>query len=94
MTDAEVKAYDEHPDTFFGVIKPQRSASGPLDLFDSIFEIHGKQSKEDLLKLAANTGFRDLDELAKLSQVELATRFCERMVEAVMAKTANSGKQG
>ena len=76
------------------MIKPQRSANGPLDLFDFMFEVHGKQSKEDLLKLAANTGFRDLDQLSKFSQVDLATQICERMVEAVMVKTANSGKQG
>jgi hypothetical protein len=87
MTDAEVRAYEEHPDTFFGVIKPQRNAKGPLELFDFLFEIHGKQSKEDILALAAKSGFQDLDELANLSQVELATMFCERMVGAVTAKT-------
>jgi hypothetical protein len=94
MTDAEVKAYEEHPDTFFGVIKPQRSANGPLDLFEFMFEVHGKQSKEELLKFAANTGFQDLDRLAGLSQADLATQICERMVEAVMAKAPNGGKEG
>ena len=94
MTEAEVKAYEEHPDTFFGVIKPQRSANGPLDLFDFMFEIHGKQSKEDLLKFAANAGFQDLDRLAKLPQAELATLICERMVEAVMARSVNDENRG
>jgi hypothetical protein len=41
MTDAEVAAYAEHPDTFFGTVKPQRKANGPLELFDFFFESYG-----------------------------------------------------
>jgi hypothetical protein len=76
------------------LIKPQRRANDPLDLFDFMFEVHGKQSKEDLLKFAANSGFQDLEQLANLSQVDLATQICERMVAAVTARAANGAKAG
>jgi len=87
MTDAELQAYAEHPDTFFGVVKPQRNPKGPLDWFNFFFEIHGKQSKEQLLRACANARLPDLEQLEKLSQEELATTYCERMANAVMARS-------
>jgi hypothetical protein len=84
MTEAELQAYVEHPDTFFGVIKPQRNPKDPLEWFNFFFEIHGKQSKELLLTACANARATDLEQLEKLSQEELATTYCERMVNAMM----------
>jgi hypothetical protein len=79
-----LQAYVEHPDTFFGVIKPQRNPKDPLEWFNFFFEIHGKQSKEQLLTACANARATDLEQLEKLSQEELATTYCERMVNAMM----------
>jgi len=88
MTDAEVAAYAEHPDTFFGAVKPQGKANGPLELFDFFFESYGNLPKERLLELLAAAKTPDLEDLAKLSREDLADTYCERMVYGAMAQTS------
>ena len=89
MTEAEWRAYEEHPDTFFGVIKHQGSVKDPLERYDSFLESYGGQSKERLLKLLADFGSPDVEALAALPRGELAKVYCERLVNATMA-TARS----
>lgn len=37
MSDAEARAYLDHPETFFGVVKHSgKEVNGPLDLYDFI----------------------------------------------------------
>jgi hypothetical protein len=87
MTEAEWRAYEEHPDTFFGVIKHQGSVKDPLELYDFFFGSYGGQSKERLLKLLAEFGSPDVEALAALSRDELAKIYCERLVNATMARS-------
>ena len=87
MTEAEWRAYEEHPDTFFGVIKHQGSAKDPLELYDFFFGSYGGQSKTRLLKLLAEFGSPDVEALAALSRDELAKVYCERLVNATMARS-------
>ena len=85
MTEAEWRAYGEHPDTFFGVIKPEQSIQGPLELYDFFFSSYGGQSKERLLQLLTDFGSPDVEALSMLPRDELAKVYCERLVNTTMA---------
>jgi len=77
MTEKEWSAYRQHPDTFFGVYRPQRSASTALDLYDFFHDGYRNASKEQLLGLME--GHWDLQTLKALSREELLKVFCERL---------------
>jgi hypothetical protein len=86
MTEEEARAYAEHPDTFFGVVKKQGSATTPLELFDFFFESYGRVPKDKLLKLMASRP--DIGKLQALTQRDLAEIYCEAMVSAVPGMTS------
>jgi len=79
LTEDELSAYQKHPDTFFGVYKPQgRKAETPIELFDFFYEIYQKTPKEKLLEFLKDHS--DSHKLQDESQEELSIIFCERMV--------------
>jgi hypothetical protein len=79
LTDDEIRAYDLHPETFFGVIKNNytRKAETVIDLFDFLFKTYQHTPKEKLLEFLAGTP--DIYELSLQSQRDLAITYCERM---------------
>lgn len=89
LTDAELEAHKQHPSTFFGVVdrnagrKPLRTA---LDCFNFLWESARHTPKERLLDHMKAAS--DIDELAALSQSDLATHYCVRMAEAMMRDAA------
>jgi len=85
MTEAEVRAYAENPDTFFGVVRPTGEVRGPLELYNFTFASYGKASKDDLLCFMA--GRSDIECLRLLSQGELAEIYCESLVCAALERT-------
>ena len=85
MTPQELAAYRRHPDTFFGIHKDQGKRIGnPLELFDRAFETYRHSSKEKLLEFMSS--WPDSDRLKHLDQKELAVRYCENLVHAMMAR--------
>lgn len=85
LTDAEMAAWKEYPDTFFGTLG-QRSnkAESPLELYDFFLTAYSKTPKERLLEFLA--GAPDLEDLKKLDQPTLANTYCERIAMAAFAK--------
>ncbi len=89
LTDAELAAHKQHPSTFFGVVdrnagrKPLRTA---MDCFNFLWESASDTPKERLLDHMKAAP--DIDELAVLSQNDLATHYCVRMAEAMMRDAA------
>lgn len=85
LTDVEVRAYGEHPATFFGTLdrnagrKPLRTA---MDHFDFLWESY-KDTKRELL-LDWMRSAPDLEALGSLSQHELATHYCVGMAQSMM----------
>ncbi|MGZ5928992.1 MAG: hypothetical protein ACXWLX_07220, partial [Rhizomicrobium sp.] len=79
LTDDEVSAYKLHPETFFGVVKKNgtRSADGPVEFFDFLFESYQRTSKEKLLEFLASAP--DYETLKEMSQRDLAIAYCERI---------------
>lgn len=85
MTDEELKAYAQHPATFFGAI--DRNAGRPmpetaLDWFNFLWETYSLSSKEELLDFMAQAP--DVELLKRMSQEELATECCTRMAGSMM----------
>ncbi len=89
LSDAEMAAWQRHPDTFFGTVG-QRStkAETPLELYDFFLSGFGKTPKEQLLEALA--GAPDVDELRGLDQQALASIYAERCAISVLASSAAS----
>lgn len=88
MTTEEVKAYQRHPTTFFGVIKPQQKTIDLMGFYDFMHDTYKHSSKEQLLKFM--NGHSDFDQLHKMNQKELASLYSERM--AISAWTQSKKK--
>ena len=89
LTDDEVRAYDLHPETFFGVMKNNvtHKAETVIDLFDFLFETYQHTPKEKLLEFLS--GVPDVQELAKQNQRDLAITYCERMALRLHGRERN-----
>ena len=87
LSDQEMAAWRQHPDTFFGEVGQRNTKSeSPLDLYDFFLRGYRNTSKERLLELLA--GASDFDELTKLDQAQLAGIYAERCVIGAMASGA------
>ncbi|WMJ02019.1 SEC-C domain-containing protein [Pseudomonas chlororaphis subsp. aurantiaca] len=86
LTEVELEAYKQHPSTFFGVIdhnagrKPLKT---PVDYFNFFWVAASETPKAKLLEWMEAAP--DLGDLSALSQKELATHYCARMAEFMMA---------
>lgn len=86
LSEAEVQAYEQHPSTFFGVIDPnagRQLLNAQIDYFNFFWESMSSTPKARLLELMKD--FPDIQELAGLSQYDLATQYCVRMAEVMIA---------
>jgi len=92
LTDAELSAYQQHPDTFFGVyLQVSKEAKDPLALFEFFYENYKSAPRERMLEFLKSA--RDFGELSKLPNEELLLVFCDRHVGAVMQKSQMSGSE-
>ncbi len=92
LSDAELAAYRRHPDTFFGVVRRRsQNADDPLQLFDFVYESYRNTSKAKLLEFMK--GHPNIEELKQLDQKELAIRYCEQFVYAVMSRSKRIEEQ-
>lgn len=83
MSDEEVAAYEENPDTFFGAFKPVGRINDPVKLYESLLETYGKCSREQLLKFMST--HPDRESLEVLTRQKLAEIYCEGIVGEIMA---------
>ncbi|AOE85883.1 YecA family protein [Pseudomonas sp. TCU-HL1] len=77
LSEAELKAWKRHPETFFGEISRNCQSKTPLDMYDFLMETYHRTPKEKLLEFLAGSG--DVEQLSALSQPELASIHCERL---------------
>jgi len=83
LSDAEMTAYQRHPDTFFGVIQEVgKEAKDPIALYDFFLSTYSQSSREKLLEFLA--GAPDIERLKPLPQPELARIYAERCVGATL----------
>lgn len=84
LSDKEMSAWRQHPDTFFGEVGQRKtSAKTPLELYDFFLNSYKKTPKERLLEFMANAP--DLKELTRLDQPTLASIYAERSVYGAVA---------
>lgn len=87
ISDEEIEAHHEHPDTFFGVPRQTtRKAETPIELYDFFYETYQKTPKEKLLEFMKE--WQDFEKMKTFSREELAKIFCERTVYGAMADAA------
>lgn len=88
LTDEELRAYAEHPSTFFGAVdrnagrKPLKNA---LDCFDFLWESYQSTPREKLLEFLAKAP--DLARLSGLPQKDLATHYCILMANQMIGES-------
>jgi hypothetical protein len=87
LSDAELSAYRQHPETFFGEYrKVGKNTNDPLALFEFIYQSYQKTPREKLLMWMA--GAPDIEQLNTLPDDELRMIFAERNVHSVMQMSA------
>ncbi len=87
LSDAEVAAYEAHPETFFGVqLKVGKQlGNDPLALFEFFYDSYKDAPRERILEFFAKS--HDLEDLKKLPDDELRLVYCERSVYGTMKAT-------
>lgn len=77
VTDEELEAYKQYPDTFFGApTQKPRKSDDPISLFDFMYETYVHTPRAKLLEFMRH--WVDIEELRTLSQKDLAIKYCER----------------
>lgn len=91
LSDGELAAYRQHPETFFGVhLQVSKETKDPLALFEFFYDAYKNTPRERMLEFLKSA--HDFDELSKLPDDELLLVFCDRHVGALMmrSETADS----
>lgn len=94
LSDEELHAYSQHPETFFGVIDRNAGRSSPktdLDWFNFLWETYSNTTKDTLIEFMGHAS--DIERLKTLTQKELATEYCARMA-GVMLNQKGDGTHG
>lgn len=87
LSDAELDAYNAHPETFFGVLDRNartEQLETQLDWFESAYAIYRNTPKERLLEFMKAAP--DIKELRELDQDELAIRYCGWFARGVFSR--------
>lgn len=83
LTGSELSAYRRHPDTFFGVNKPQaKTLQDPIDYFDFVYKTYRHTPKEKILEFMKDS--EDIKLLRNESQNELAIIYSERIMHSML----------
>lgn len=78
LTDDELNAYKQHPDTFFGVIqKKSRKINTPLEIYDFLYEAYKDSPKETFLQFMKESP--RLKEFEMLGRESLVDLYCQHM---------------
>lgn len=89
MSDTEISAYNAHPETFFGLVRPVgKRLETPLELFEWLYESYRKTPRGRILGFVAD--WPDAGGLSKLSDEELLRTYVDRIVSATIAGASSS----
>ena len=93
LSDAELRAWKRHPDTFFGIVTQRKTkVKTPLELYDFFHHSYRQTPRERLLELLANA--QDVNNLTKLDQPALVSIYAERCTYAALAVEAQQQNFG
>ena len=89
LSDAELAAYQAHPETFFGrVVKQGGNIDQPIDMFEFMLDSYKESSRDTLLDFFKDSS--DLEELKNLSDDELHLVHAERSTLGAMRQVRKS----
>lgn len=89
LSDAEMRAYKAHPETFFGRVEHVGgNIEEPIDMFEWMLKSYKDTPREKILDWMKNAP--DIENLKKLPDDELPLVYVERCVYSVMNKAADS----
>jgi len=82
LTERELSAWKQHPETFFGKLEEKHDQpQNWIELADFMYRTYHHTSKEKLLEFMEN--HNDIEDLTRLDQKELVIIYCERMAWSV-----------
>lgn len=82
MTDNELEAYREYPDTFFGVYKEaNKKLADPIELYEWLKNNYKDTPKEKLIEFMQ--AHESIDKLNEMSQEELSDLYCEGLATSM-----------
>jgi hypothetical protein len=85
MTDVEINAFKQSPDTFFGIYHEQsKGINTPIEMFDFFMKGHYLLSKADLIARLIN--FPNQNELLQKHRDELLEIYCEALTNSIYKK--------
>ncbi len=92
LSEPELSAYRQHPETFFGqVVKQGGKIEDPIDMFEFFREGFKNAPRERILEFFASAP--DIDEISQLPDDELRLVYAERHTLSVMSKSETSNDQ-
>jgi hypothetical protein len=88
LSEQELAAYKNHPETFFGIYEPRsnRPMRDGIDLYDWFFKCYSATTKEQLL--VNMSAYPDIEQLKHLNREDLIKTYCERMVAGFLQHQA------
>lgn len=87
LSDAELRAYRAHPETFFGQVQNVgKNITEPIEMFAWMYASYKDTPRQKILEWMAQAP--DIDELSKLSDEDLRLIYIERCVYSMMQKKA------
>ena len=85
LSDAEIRAYRVHPETFFGQVqKVGKNITDPIEMFEWMYGTYRVTPRQKILEWMSKAP--DLHELVKLSDEDLRLVYVERCVSSMMQK--------
>jgi SEC-C motif len=84
LSDDELAAYHESPETFFGEYKPQNRVNHPVELYEWLLSVHKKSPRDTLLGLLKT--HPQFVAMKDLPQDELVKIFADAQASAMAAK--------
>ena len=85
LSDAEIRAYRAHPETFFGQVqKVGKNITDPIEMFEWMYGTYRVTPREKILEWMSKAP--DLHGLVKLSDEDLRLVYVERCVSSMMQK--------
>lgn len=86
LSDAEIRAYKSHPETFFGRVEQQAgNIDNPIDMFEWFLDVYKDTPRNKILEWLNNAP--DIKELRKLQDEELRLIYAERCALGTMKRT-------
>ncbi len=90
ISDDELAAYRESPETFFGVKQHvTKQLNQPIEVYQWLLDTHSKTPREKLLEFFV--GHPDFERLKDVPQLELAKIYCEAMALSMLPQMRAAG---